>query len=123
MHASANSIFSGPITRLLSMLWVLMEILSHASAKKQTKRLKSFKFGTFMGRFQVMSWQVTGLREGGGAAGGIEENRVKTMRRGSGRWVAGGGGWGGGRGGAEGMERGGGGRPSDNRRTGLTASS
>ena len=38
MHASANSIFSGPLTHLLSVLWVLMKILSHASAKKKTKR-------------------------------------------------------------------------------------
>ena len=29
-----------------------MKILSHASAKKKTKRLKGFKFRTFIGRFQ-----------------------------------------------------------------------
>ena len=52
-----NSIFSGPITHLLSMLCVLMKIPSLASAKKKTKRLKGFKFGTLVGRFQVTSWQ------------------------------------------------------------------
>ena len=38
---------------------VLMKILSHASAKKKTKmkdkKLKGFKFCTFMGRFQMTS--------------------------------------------------------------------
>ena len=61
------------------MLWVLMEILSHASAKKEdkikiklkkwisntdetkTKSLKGVKFGTFMGHFQMTSWQWKGL--------------------------------------------------------------
>ena len=57
MHASANSIFSGPVTHLLSMLWVLMKTISHASAKKKTKRVKRFKFGTFIDSFQVISWQ------------------------------------------------------------------
>ena len=37
----ANSIYSTPITRLLSMLCVLMKILLHASAKKKSKSLKS----------------------------------------------------------------------------------
>ena len=35
------------------MLCVLMKILSNASAKKKTKRLKGFKFRSFIGRFQV----------------------------------------------------------------------
>ena len=34
-----------------------MKILSDASAKKKTKRLKGFKSRTFIGRFQVTSWQ------------------------------------------------------------------
>ena len=38
------------------MLCVLMKILSHASKKKKTKRLKGFKFRTFMGRSQVTTW-------------------------------------------------------------------
>ena len=42
----------------MSVLCVLMEILSHVSAKnKKQKGLKGFKFRTFMGRFQVISWQ------------------------------------------------------------------
>ena len=47
--------FSGPIAHLLSvlpMLCVLMKILSYASAKKNTKMLKGFKFGTFIARFE-----------------------------------------------------------------------
>ena len=43
-----------------SVLCVLMKILSHASAKKKTKILKGFKFGTFIGRFQMTSWQSRG---------------------------------------------------------------
>ena len=58
-----NSIFSGPITHLLSMLCVFTKILVQVSAKKQTKRRKnkSFKFRTFIGRFQLTSWQWMGL--------------------------------------------------------------
>ena len=37
------------------MVCVLMKILSHARAKKKTKRLKVFKFHSFNGRFQVIS--------------------------------------------------------------------
>ena len=53
---------SGPITYRLSMLCLLMEILSHASAEKQnkTKRLKGFKFCTFNARFQVTPPQWKG---------------------------------------------------------------
>ena len=52
-----NSIVSGVITNLFSVLSVLMKILSHATAKKKTKRLKGLNFRTFIGRFQVTSWQ------------------------------------------------------------------
>ena len=45
------------------------EILSHASAKKKTKRLKGFKFRTFNYRFQVTSWQ---WRVKYASAGGIK---------------------------------------------------
>ena len=55
-----NSTFSSPITHLLSVRCVLMKILSKASAKKKTERLKGFKFCTFIGRFQVTSWQWRG---------------------------------------------------------------
>ena len=37
------------------ILEVLMKVLFHASAKKETKRLNGFKFDTFIGRFQVNS--------------------------------------------------------------------
>ena len=48
-----NGIFSGPMTHLLSTVCTFMKILLHASAKKKTRRLKGFKFHTFMGCFQV----------------------------------------------------------------------
>ena len=32
-----------------------MKVLPHVSAKKKTKRLKGFKFRTFIGRFEVTS--------------------------------------------------------------------
>ena len=51
--APANSMFSGPVTHLLSVLCVLMELLSRASAKKRTKRLQGFKFRAFIGRFEM----------------------------------------------------------------------
>ena len=46
-----HGIFSGAITHLLLMLCVLMKILWHASAKEKRK------FHTFIGCFQVASWQ------------------------------------------------------------------
>ena len=52
MHGRAvhsNRIFSGPAAHLLSMLCVVMKVLSHASPKKKTKKVKGFKFRTFMG--------------------------------------------------------------------------
>ena len=36
----ANSILSGPVTHLLSMLCAFYDSLSHASAKKKTKMFK-----------------------------------------------------------------------------------
>ena len=47
IHAALNSIiFDGPITKLLSILCILIEILSCARVKGQ-KSLNGFKFGTF----------------------------------------------------------------------------
>ena len=40
-YAPENSIFTGPLTLLFS-------ILSHTSAKKKAERLKGFKFRTFI---------------------------------------------------------------------------
>ena len=51
--------FSGPSASLLSMLCILVKIISHARVKKKTKRLKGFKFHTFIGHFQVI-WQWKG---------------------------------------------------------------
>ena len=36
---------------------VLIKIVSYATAKKKTKRLKGFKFRAVIGRFKVTSWQ------------------------------------------------------------------
>ena len=52
MHAYTpeNSIFDGPITTLLSVLCILVEVLSRTHAKKG-KSLSDFKSGTSIGRF------------------------------------------------------------------------
>ena len=63
-YAPANSLFSGPITHLLPTLCLLMKLLSHSGVKKNTKRFKGFKLGTFIGRFQVTSWRWRGYSVG-----------------------------------------------------------
>ena len=45
------------LQHLLLMLCVVMKVLSNASAKRETERLKVFIFRTFAGRFQATSWQ------------------------------------------------------------------
>ena len=52
--------FSSPVTSIFNSV-CFMEILSHASVKRKTKRLKGFKFCTFMGRFQNNIMAVKGL--------------------------------------------------------------
>ena len=42
------------------MLCVSMKILSHASAKKKPETIKGVKCYTFIGHFQVTSWQCPG---------------------------------------------------------------
>ena len=42
------------------MLCVVMKVFSHVSAKTKTEKLQSFKFRTFIGRFQAISWQRRG---------------------------------------------------------------
>ena len=49
MDAAADGIFSDDITHLFSTLCILMKVLSHASAKKKTKRLKGLKLCALMG--------------------------------------------------------------------------
>ena len=46
----ADSISDGPITNLLSILCILIEILSLAHAKEE-KSFNDLKFGIFTGRF------------------------------------------------------------------------
>ena len=52
MHTDtpANSIFDGPVTTLLSILCVLVEVLSRADAKRGPS-LNDVKFSTSVGRF------------------------------------------------------------------------
>ena len=50
MYMPANSIFDGPITNLLSVLCILVEILSCAHVKRG-KSCNDFKFGTSIGSF------------------------------------------------------------------------
>ena len=60
----ADSIFDGPITNLLSILSILIEILSCAHVKER-KSQNDFKFGTFTGCFKsdsMASMAVKGLR-------------------------------------------------------------
>ena len=60
---SANSIFDGPITNLLSVLCILIEILSGAHTTEKKSR-NGFKFGTFVGCFPsdgATSMAVKGL--------------------------------------------------------------
>ena len=51
-YTPPNSIFDGPITNLLPILCMLIEILSRAHAKGTKKKsFKGFKFATFIGPF------------------------------------------------------------------------
>ena len=63
-YIPAYSIFDGPITNLLSILSILIEIFSCAHAKGGNS-LNDFKFGTFIGRFLnngAASMTVKGLK-------------------------------------------------------------
>ena len=64
-YTPANSIFSGPLTNLLSILCVLTEVLSLLHGKGG-KGLNNFKFDTFSGRFPsdgAASMAVKGLKK------------------------------------------------------------
>ena len=50
-YTPAASIFDGAITNLLSILYILTEILSHAHAVED-KSMNDFKFDTFIGYFK-----------------------------------------------------------------------
>ena len=60
VRASKQSIFCSFNTSTFNAMCDVMKVLSHVSAKKETKRLKGFKFRTFTGRFQMTSWQWRG---------------------------------------------------------------
>ena len=51
-----NSIFDCPVTNLLSVLCILIDVLSHAYVKGG-RSLNDFKFGTFIGRFPAWQWK------------------------------------------------------------------
>ena len=59
----ANIVFWGPMTDLLSIPCVLMKILSHGklNVTKITKRLRNFKFCTFISIFLSNTMAVKGL--------------------------------------------------------------
>ena len=60
-YTPSNSVFDGPITNPVSVLWILIEILSHAHGKGKKKNLNDFKFGTFIGQFlSEQAWQCKG---------------------------------------------------------------
>ena len=66
----ANSTFDGPITILLSVLCILIEVLSRADAKRgeRLNKLMISKFGTSIGRFSsdgAASTAVKGLSSSG----------------------------------------------------------
>ena len=61
-YMPANIVFDGPITNLLSILCILLEVLSHAHAKLGGGN--NLKFGTFIVRFprdHAASMAVKGL--------------------------------------------------------------
>ena len=64
IHACKQHInFDGPVTTLLSVLYILVEVFSRAHAKTG-KSLNHFKFGTSVGRFSsdgAASMAVKGL--------------------------------------------------------------
>ena len=57
--APANSIFSGPITHLLSLLCVWMKNFSHASATKKTKMLNVLGENEIGADFDTLTSLVT----------------------------------------------------------------
>ena len=63
-YTPANSIFDGPITNLLSILCILVEVLSRAHVKSENW-FNDFKFGTSVGHFSsngAASTAVKGLK-------------------------------------------------------------
>ena len=49
-YTPADSIFAGPVTNLLSVLWIWVGVLSRAHAKSG-ESLNDFKFGSCISRF------------------------------------------------------------------------
>ena len=53
MNVIPNSVFSGPMARLLSAVYGLMMILPHAAVKKKTKTEEGFQIWYFCWSFQM----------------------------------------------------------------------
>ena len=69
-YTPANGIFDGPVTNLLSIVCILIEVLSRADAKRgeRLNKLMISKFGTSIGRFSsdgAASTAVKGLSSSG----------------------------------------------------------
>ena len=87
-YTHANSTSDGPITTLLSILCILIEVRSGAHAKRK-KGIYDFKFGTFIGRFPndgVGSVAVKGLIQGIVLQTGAQ-SPLQTQRRFTGYFV------------------------------------
>ena len=64
-YTPGNSTFDCPMTNIISVLCILIEVLLHAHAKGGGGILNDFKFGTFSGRFPndtLANMAVKGLR-------------------------------------------------------------
>ena len=57
MEEPADSIFSCPVTSVINTVRFDGDPFTCQCEKQKQKGLKGFKFRTFMGRFQVISWQ------------------------------------------------------------------
>ena len=57
----ANSIFDGPITTLLSILYILVEVLSRAHANRG-QSLNDLNFGTSAARFPSDGVAITAVK-------------------------------------------------------------
>ena len=57
----ADSILDGPVTNLLSVLCILVEVLSRAQTRRG-ESLNHFRFGTFVGSFSCNSAASTAAK-------------------------------------------------------------
>ena len=82
-YTPANGIFDGPVTNLLSIVCILIEILSCARAKGAEKDPNDFTVGTSIGCFQidgVASMAVKGLKQGWSFVGFVVLEELAFMK-------------------------------------------